>query len=232
MLLAVVLGIELVAHFYIEMLWFQELGYLQVFFTRLRWQFFLATLGTLFSFLCLARHYRRARQQAWPTVVSQSRPTTSRYLPKLPPPDLSPPRTAPLGLAWLLPLIILINLLLAALVIYYGQIAISAWTLDFTLPEIIPAVPKPFQVKVLWEWFYDLPSNLLSGLILLGIVGLTWGGRAWALTTLITVLSLTWGAILAGNWTHIVQFLQYQDFPGQDPQFGRNIGFYIFHLQL
>ncbi|BFM38176.1 UPF0182 family protein [Synechocystis sp. LKSZ1] len=228
--LAGVLGIELVAHFYIEMLWFQELGYLQVFFTRLRWEFLLATAGTLLSLAFLGWHYRQARGLAWPAVISSNRRLTSRYLPQPPPLDSTPPRTAPLGLAWLLPLIIGIELLLAALVIYYGKTALTAWTLDFNLPEIIPAVPKPFQVKVLWEWFYDLPSNLLSGLILLGIVGLTWWRRTWALPTLITILSLMGGGILAGNWTHIVQFLHYQNFPAQDPQFGRNIGFYIFYL--
>ncbi len=228
-------GIELIARLFVEMLWFRELGYLRVYFTRLGWELGIGLTCTVFSLFFLSYNLRQARQFAWPMTAAPPSPLPrpslkSRYLPFPEPSDQRPAHTHPWRLSTLLPLVMVIHLLIAALVLYYCKTAIEVWTPDFTLPNISPAVPQPFQIQVLIQGLSTLPSNILSGFILLAIAAVSLWRRSWSLPVLMVLLSLVWGAIMAGSWTHIVQFFHAQSFGAVDAQFGRDISFYIFQM--
>ena len=45
------------------------------------------------------------------------------------------------------------------------------------------------------------------------------------------MLAIIFGSIAAGNWDTILQFLHAKPFGVDDPQFGRDIGFYVFDLE-
>ena len=147
------LGAELIAHLAIETLWFQELGYLDIFLTRLGWQLGLALGTTLISGSFLGHHYRQAQgltganellgkteftKSPLPTLIP------SRYLPLPPLKAESPLGRAPvLGLPVLLFLILGINLLIAWVIVQAVQGAIAVWTPDFNLPNLTSAVATP-----------------------------------------------------------------------------------------
>jgi hypothetical protein len=230
------LGAELIAHLAIETLWFQELGYLDIFLTRLGWQLGLALGTTLISGFFLAHHYRQAQSLAGttqglgkPEFTKSPLPTLipSRYLPLPPLKAESPLGRAPvLGLPVLLFLILGINLLIAWVIMQTVQGAIAVWTPDFTLPNLTSAVAIPQA---------DIPNKSLPFDIWL----LTGGGFLAALTLwqtqrtvqgLILILSLLWGAFIAGNWTRILKFFHPIFFEQTDPQFGKDISFYIFQV--
>ena len=204
--LALWLGINLA----VEMLWFQELDYLSVYLTRLGWQ----VGGGMVVFACSLGfslyHLRRARHLSRSTLE---------------------PQTRPLRLPWLLVIVIFLYLLLGAMGVYYAQVALRAWTVDFTLPSITPTVPAPFELRLLIQKVVNFRfsgAQVLTGMaIAIALAGL---GRKGSFLALTILLSALWGLIVAGNWTHTAQFFFPQPFLEQDAQFGHNIGFYIFNL--
>ena len=235
--------LEIIAHIYVESLWFQELNVQYVFWKRVWWQGAIALLSGTISWLFVARQVRLAHGLAYKdeqaSVVAQTNTPVpipmavgSRYLP-LPQPIVRPnTHSRPLFLPVLLPLIIGLQFILVALVMYYIFVTIQVWTPDYTLPNITPAVPQPFRL----HWLFTNLGNLRAQLGvtafagILTLVGLLRGPRL--LPGLVILLSGVWGLLLAGNWSRLLLSLNPQSFNKVDPQFHRDISFYIFQLPL
>ena len=153
-ILIAVISLELIAHLSAEILWFRELGYLSIFLTRLGWQLALLAGVTALSLVFCWRNLTIAQKLSQaPTELKATDPiftptVESRFLPL---PDFSqalrPAKTRSLKLSVLLPLVISLNFVIAALVIYYSKVAIADWTIDFTLPDLTPPVPSPFDLS-------------------------------------------------------------------------------------
>ncbi|MEB3174934.1 MAG: UPF0182 family protein [Cyanobacteriota bacterium] len=195
----------------VELLWFGELDYLSVFLTRLAWQVGVGAGVFAVSLVLLSHCLGRAD-------------ALSREIGAV-------PQTRSLKLPWFLALLALFYLLLGALAFYYGQVALEAWTVDFTLPALTPQVPQPFGLGWILggvtQWQTSAAKGLTVIALTLGLVLLR--GRP-ALTALTLGLSALWALTLAGNWTRVAQFFYRQPFGAVDPQFGLDLGFYVFNL--
>lgn len=233
-------GLAIIAQIYGENLWFQELGQQAVFWRRVRWQSGIAVVCAALSWAFLRYQVHLAQHRAYPQALprEQSQPVPllvgagSRYLPL---PTAPAPRLAharPLLLPVLLPLIMGLQFVLVALVMYYVFVTIQVWTPDYTLPNITPAVPRPFHLN----WLFTNLQNFRAQFLLTACVGLLtviglWRGTI-LLPNLILLISGVWGFLLSGNWSRLLLSLNLQAFSGADPQFHRNISFYIFRLPL
>ncbi|AIE73584.1 MULTISPECIES: UPF0182 family protein [unclassified Synechocystis] len=236
--------LEVIARIYVENLWFQELHFQSVFWKRVQWQGSIALIAGAISWGFVVLQVRIAKRLAHreaavlSATVAQSTPILmpvaagSRYLP-IPEPLMGrKAHSRPLFLPILLPLITGLQLILVALVMYYVFITIQVWTPDYTLPNITPAVPQPFHIRLLFVNFSNLPAQLAATALAgtLTLIGLLRGPRL--LPGLVFLLSAVWGMLLSGNWFRLLLSVNGQPFNAIDPQFHRDISFYIFHLPL
>lgn len=231
------ISLELVAQLWAEILWFRELGYLSIFLTRLGWQLTLLSGVTAFSLIFCWRNLAIAQKLSQaPTELKATDPIftptiESRFLPL---PDFSqalrPAKTPALKLSLLLPLVIGLNVVIAVMVIYYSKVAIADWTSDFTLPDLTPPVPSPFNLSLIPRFINNFQRY--SGFaIAIGCLVLSLIAKPRLSLRLISLFfSLILGTIITGNWTKILKFLYQTSFNQPDPQFNHDMGFYIFSL--
>ncbi len=232
------LSLEIIAHIYVESLWFRELNVQSVFWKRVWWQGGIALMAGAISWAFVVRQVRMAQGLAYqdsPSVTNVPPipipvAVGSQYLPLPKPKVHRPVHSRPLLLPVLLPLTIGLQFILIALVMYYVFITIQVWTPDYTLPNITPAVPQPFHIHWLFTNVENLPTQLgvtitAGGLTLISLLR---GSRL--LPGLVLFLSAVWGLLLSGNWFRLLLSLNQQSFNEIDPQFQRDISFYIFQL--
>jgi len=232
-----VISLELIAHLSAEILWFRELGYLSIFLTRLGWQLALLVGVTALSLIFCWHNLAIAQKLSqYPTEIKS---TDSIFIPTvqsrfLPLPDFSqslrPAKTPSLKLPVLLPLVIGLNLVIAVMVIYYGKVAIADWTIDFTLPDLTPPVPSPFDLSLIPRFIkgFERYSGFAIAIFVL-LIALIFKPRL-SLKVISLFFSLILGIIVTGNWTKILKFFYQTPFNQTDPQFNNDIGFYIFSL--
>lgn len=231
------ISLELIANLSAEILWFQELNYLSIFLTRLGLQSFLLIAITSLSLIFCWRNIAIAQKSSNLSnsvkyndpIITQT--IKSRFLP-LPDfsQDLRPARTRPLKLPVLLSLVIVINLLIALIVIHYSKIAIADWTLDFTLSELTLPIPVDFSLSFLPRAFKNFQyywGFIITAFLLL--ITLIYKPHS-SLKLISTFFSLTLGIVMTGNWTKILKFFYQTPFNQTDPQFNKDISFYVFAL--
>lgn len=211
--LAAVLLLQLLTVLLAEGFWFQQIGYSQVFWTRLLTQSGIGLLVFALSWAVLSSNLRRAARQSWP------------------PPTLETDRPNWVGwMNWpkLLPLVLLISLGLSSILVYLTQLAVRVWTAEVQLQ------PKPSLLLGLSisEWLNRLPGNLPSWqlVVAVGITGLLLIFPQSLLPLTAMVTSLGFAGLLAGQWDRILLALHPQAFNQVDPLFQRDIGFYLFRL--
>ncbi|QUS60265.1 UPF0182 family protein [Synechocystis sp. PCC 7338] len=238
------MGLEIIARIYVENLWFRELNFQSVFWKRLRWQGSITLVAGFISWAFIVFQVKVANRLAHEEAQLKSLAVTqaasapvpvaigSRYLPMPAPPVGPKAHSRPLPLPVLLPLIIALQIILVALVMYYVFITIQVWTPDYTLPNITPAVPQPFRLRLLFTNFSNgraqLGATALAGI--LALIGVLRGPKL--LPGLVFILSGVWGLLLSGNWFRLLLSFNSQSFNAIDPQFHRDISFYIFQIPL
>lgn len=225
------LTFDLVARLVSEVLWFQELGYLGVFWRRVLtkgaiWAIAcLGTIGFLWGNLAIAASWR------------------SQHAPDL---DLQPhdilwgqrlPSRQGLGLSWLLPLVLGLNSVLGLMLLYFGQLAGQYWrprgwqaSTFLNLPSVTLPVPDRFLSSALSELLTQVMSySWQAGVLVAVVVGLTIAPLT-GLRSLAVFLAVSFGLILAGHWGQVLQFFYPTPFNSLDPLFQRDISFYVFTL--
>ncbi|MBD2336801.1 UPF0182 family protein [Calothrix sp. FACHB-156] len=229
--LLVVLGSRLP----VEIFWFQEVGYLQVFLLRL------VTKATIWVFVVgittvyLLANLFLAERLKYPQPV-RSQPLSSEFARFLNP-DYDPrnlarsfdPRRFPaIRLHWLLPLALGFSLLLTLMLAYYGEIAISYWNPEFTKASLL--VSDRFQLEAIWQMVRRIYSQVwyLSLVLVIAIAILIY--PRLSLRAIAIVMSLLFGQIIYQNWGKILQYLFRTAFNDTDPLFVKDISFYIFSL--
>ncbi|MGI0486736.1 UPF0182 family protein [Pantanalinema rosaneae CENA516] len=243
-LLTVLLGIglllDLVSRLGAEILWFQEVHYLAVFLLKFQVRLILFGLVTggsalyLLGNLVLSQRLKYADpppdQQQLPQNDSRQRQRRSpNRVPLSRPPTSAIAVTSALKLRSLLPLTLALSLLIGALLVYYGHLAVNYWQAGPTLST--PFVAR-FNLKNLWQLGSQLSYQLwwLGGGIGTAIVVLIYP-RYW-LTTIAIMFSTVLGWLFSKQWAVILQYLHPTAFNTADPLFGQDIGFYIFTLPL
>ena len=264
LLLGLWLAFDLASHLVAEILWFQEVGYLPAFLLRLKTQMGLWTIASFLTATFLLGNLALARRLKYPKENPESPLTLSSV-------EYSSlklggkgakwkgetkintgysnegdrtPDPSPLTLRWLLLLVLVLGLLVALMILHYGQVALGFWHPDFRLPTVTPALPTAFRPSLIWQLLgqqVEIPSSIwqvlqhppvaiLRLILLVGIaIAVIVNPQFW-LTAIAVGLSLFFGQALSANWGRLLQYFHPTTFNNTDPLFGKDISVYIFAL--
>jgi uncharacterized protein len=224
------LVVELASRLVAEILWFQEVGYLQVLLLRLKTQGLLGVIPTAISAVFLMGNLALSRRLKHPTEETKSpisgalfasvnlKKTGKNY-------QLSVAQP-PIAFPWLLLLLFGLSSIAGLMVIHCGQLAAGSLA-DFSI-----APPIQLEIQSIQQIAVQLFSNwwqlgLLLGLMLAVIIKPDFWLRAIAL-----FLSLAIGIIAASLWTKVLPYFHHPNFNINDPIFRQDISFYIFVLPI
>ncbi len=202
--------LDLLSFLLAEGLWFQEVGYLPVFTTRLIAQgalglvIFSLSLGFLGVNLAIAHRHARSKP------IRDESPNGIR-------------------LAGLLPLTLLLSLLIGLLVLHHGQIALSHWHPSL-VPRATPVLPQPFNPIVVLQSLWQPKIRETIAVLAMMAMLLLYPQRILGAIALFT--SLAFSLIASERWTTLLLALSPTTFNATDPLFKADIGFYIFSLPL
>ncbi|BAZ02416.1 hypothetical protein NIES37_64280 [Tolypothrix tenuis PCC 7101] len=229
--LLVVLGSRLP----VEVFWFQEVGYLQVFLLRLvtKTTIWVFVVGITAVYL-LVNLFLAERLKYPPPVTSQ--PLSSEFTrllsPQSDPRNLArsfdPRRFPAIRLHWLLPLALGFSLLVGLMLAYYGEIAISYWNPAFSKTSLL--VSDRFQLETIWQLARQIFSQVWYLSLVLGIAIAILIYPRLSLRAIAIVISLLFGQIIYQNWAKILQYFFRTAFNDTDPLFIKDTSFYIFSL--
>jgi uncharacterized protein len=205
--------IEIGARLGAEILWFQELGYLPMYLLRLGTQglvgvvVFAITTVYLLGNLALAQRLKSPDYQ-----------------------ENSPSARRPQTLRWLLPLTLGLSLLTIAILVHYGRMAMSQWSVDPDLPSVVPPAPVLLRPELCWQLLTQIFTNgwVTVGVIALAIAILIY--PRWLLRMIAPILSLFIAGVLSRQWLRILPLFQATAFNSNDPVFGQDISLYVFSL--
>ncbi len=209
-------GLDLLARLGAELLWFQEVGYLNMYLLRLATQgalwvvTFTLSLGYLLGNLALAQRLKYDDSHDRLPLVSPSNPA--------------------IKLRWLLPLVFGLSMVAIALLWHYGQALVSQWQLDPNLPTVAPTMPVLFRSETLWHLGIQSFSHGWIAIALLGLAIALLRSPRFVLTAIALVLSSLVSVVVARQWVRVLPSLQAVSFHQTEPVFNQDIGFYVFSL--
>jgi uncharacterized protein len=217
LLLVLVPIVEIGARLGAEILWFQEVGYLPMYLLRLVTQGILGVVVFTITTVYLLWNLALAQRLKFPN----------------PPPDrqqVSLYTRRPQTLRWLLPLTLSLSLLVVAILVHYGRMAMSQWYIDPDLPTVVPPTPVLFRPELIGQLIAQLLVNgwVTFGVIVLAIAILVY--PRWLLRTIAPILSMLIAWVLSRQWMRILPYFQATAFNSNDPVFGRELSLYIFSL--
>jgi uncharacterized membrane protein (UPF0182 family) len=200
-----------------EILWFQKLGYLSVFFIRLEIKISLFFSTFILSLLFLFGNLRLAQKQSWRGEE----------------PHLNlPPQSPVLKLRLLLPIVIAFCLLIAVSLVYHTQVAHQIWRLNLRLPNLNPPLPSPLEISLLKQLLGQISNQIWQlGVVIIILFLLLWKTKFW-LKTITIYQAIVFGLVISGNWIRVLRYFYVVPFDKQDPLFGHDLSFYVFKLPL
>ncbi len=236
-LLGLWLAFELLSHLVVEALWFQEVSYLNPFVKRLLWQLGLFWGTTGFSLWFLLSNLRQADYYQWHSIPEppplQRRRRRGSWSDRTPgKPKTILPESRSFALSWLLTLVFCLGGLIGLMLIYYSQVVYDVWTPDLTLPNVTPPLPSAFYFNSIPQLLSQITQNLWKVGIIGVLILLTLLRVKICLRTMAIIFSVIFGLVISGNWTRILKYFNLTPFSEIDPQFGRDISFYIFELPI
>ncbi|MFB2917707.1 MULTISPECIES: UPF0182 family protein [Aerosakkonema] len=218
LLLGLWLVYDLLSHLAVEILWFNEVGYLSVFLLSLKTQLGLwaiaSTASTVFIVLNLwiARRWQHPKPE---TTKAQIRVSSVTRTIKLP---------------WLLPIVVVLSFLIGMMLIHYGRAALNFWQPDRSSATAPPLLPPRFDFSSIWQ-ILGLPSGQIWWLGVLTIMAIPIISRPqFCLKAVGLLMSLCFGVIISGYWAEVLQYFHPILFNRTDPLFHRDISFYVFIL--
>jgi uncharacterized membrane protein (UPF0182 family) len=208
------LGILVVAN----SLWFTEMGYLNTFLKQLSWQLGLGWGSAILSLLFIFTNLRLAQRFRWQKPREDSYPLSSQ--------------SPSINLLGLLIIATGIGAWIGSMLLYYSKLALSLWTPDFNLPNLSSSLNSPLQIAWIRQVLTDISSNLWQGLIIsLLVLGLLIKTE-YFLRIISIVFTVMLSFIIAGQWANFLKYFYGVPFNINDPQYGNDLGFYIFQLPL
>ena len=225
-LLGLWLSIEIFARLGVEMLWFEEVGYLPIYLLRLKTQGLLGIVVFTLTAVYLGGNLALA-QRLNSTLAELNRQQAAKKRTGI---DLESPRVLTvLNLRWLLPLSLSLSLSIGAILVYYLRVAVSQWDIDSSLP-VAPPVPVLFRPEAIWQLGKQLGGNgsMAVGVGILSIAMLIYPRFLVRSIALILSISISW--VILQQWTHVLPYFQATAFGHTDPVFDRDISAYVFGL--
>lgn len=221
LLLGLWLGFDLVSHGVAEVLWFGEVGYLSTFLVQLKtqlglWAIALAMLGFLMGNLALAQRLKHPKP-----LGEQVDNRSSQHI-----------STSGFGLSVLLPVSLGLALLMVLMLLHYGQLGASFWHPTDSPDLRLNVETRNFaSLKGLFHFPFGTSASAFVALGLgLAIALLIY--PQFLLPSISLLISLSFGLVLSGHWTRILQYSYPTSFNSTDPLFGQDISFYVFQLPL
>jgi uncharacterized membrane protein (UPF0182 family) len=235
-LFALLLVFELVSYLVAEILWFQEVDYLWVFWGRLATQWILMAFTLIVTSVFWLGNLALANRLKHTSNKNRNREITSEKLTHnlknilLLKSKINP--GYPIKLPWLLPIIIVFSLSISLILLYYGKVAVRYWHTGLNLPNILPTLPIQFGIDSLQKIVTDLLSNWwqLGAPLTLTIALLIF--PRFLLNALAVLISLCLSLIISNQWAKVLQFFHPVAFNIADPLFNKDLSFYIFSLPI
>ncbi|MEG4572552.1 UPF0182 family protein [Microcoleus sp. N3A4] len=238
-LILVLLGLWLVFEFAsgiaAEILWFQEVGYLQVFLLKLKTQGLLGTIAIavssafFFGNLALARRLQHPAEEIKSPVAAalfaslRAKKTGKNY-------EL-PVAKSQITFSWLLLAVFGLSSIATLTAIHCGLLAASSITY-FGIADNLPAPPVQLGIESIQQIAVQLFSHWWQlGLLLVTILAVAIKPDFW-LRAIALFLSLAIGLIAVSRWTKVLQYFHPTNFNTTDPLFNQNISFYVFILPI
>lgn len=257
-LIIILLGLwfaaRIVANIVVEILWFQEVNYLPILIKRWQIQILLWVLVFcvssiyLWSNLAVANRWkwRWLQSQGWlknssPFVKKSDLPVTknssnkalantSFINPKFAETTSNKSSSRIIHLSGLLSLVIFSCLALALLFLYYAYLTFGSWQIESSLFSHFPRFLINFREIYPIDIVGYSKNHYKEIIFTIFLSGLLISSRKVGLSIIAIATSVLFGLLVAGNWSSVLQFYQPTLFNDTDPQFGRDIGFYIFIL--
>lgn len=239
--IALVLGLwllfELASRLVAEILWFDEVGYLQEFLLRLQTQIglwaiaFLISISFLLGNLVIAnrlKHPSGKMGRRWERGNTESMDERfSASFVRLP-----TSTSSTLKLRLLIPAVVGLSALAGVVLIYYVQTAFDLWFVNIKLPTL------SWQLPPLLQFFSQLfrseeirLSAVNAGLLVFLTIAILITHQFW-LKAIALLISLLLAFLLSARWVTVLQFFQATSFNSTDPLFNRDISFYVFSLPI
>lgn len=227
LLLGVWLVFDLVSHLAAEILWFDEVGYSEVFWLRLNTQLllwcaaFLTAVSFLLANLTIAKRlsYKVSQQKHKSTQHDSLRTDVINHV------STRLTTHDSLQLRFLLPVVICLSVCAGMIFTYYAQETLKIWHINWEVPkqfQLVLSIFKGTQVSI---------SILQAGLVV-GITLLTLIFHFSSLLAFGLIQSLLLGFLFLAHWDKFLEFFNFTRFNLTEPLFERDIGFYVFSLPI
>ncbi|MFM7406747.1 MAG: UPF0182 family protein [Cuspidothrix sp.] len=239
--LGVWLFLDIVSYLSAEILWFQEVGYVQVFLVRLLTQssiwlcIFSFSLAYFLVNLNLAQklQYSQFDHPMGGKITKLSRELTTFLSPQHHKHDQNYPGdifNSKIKLILLLPLTLGLSLLISLMLAYYGEIAFSYWGNNINNSTLPLHLFFPSQTILNWG------KKIINHRLYLGLVGtlsiVLLIYHKFLLRIIAIIFSVILASILSQHWSKLLLSLHSIPFNDSEPLFGKNISFYIFSLPI
>ncbi|PLZ93084.1 UPF0182 family protein [Fischerella thermalis] len=228
---------ELASRLIAEILWFDEVGYLQEFLLRLQTQIglwaiaFLISISFLLGNLVIAnrlKHPSGKMGRRWGRGNKES--MDERFSASSP--GLPTSASSTLKLRLLIPAVVGLSALAGVVLIYYAQTAFDLWFVNIKLPIL------SWQLPPLLQFFSQLYRSeeiripaVNAGLLVFLTIAILITHQFW-LKAIALLISLLLAFLLSARWVTVLQFFQATSFNSTDPLFQRDISFYVFSLPI
>ncbi|MDF0555233.1 UPF0182 family protein [Kamptonema sp. UHCC 0994] len=230
------LVLEFVSYIVAEVLWFEEVGYLSVFWRRVvtEWVLFAFTLAVTFGFwlgnLALANRLK------FPSNQDRERDSKSKNLTRnFTNTSLLRNRKKSKTQIELIGLILFafgLSLLISYAILYYGKIAVRFWNIDISLANTLLPLPIEFRIDSIGQMAKDLLFDWWQlGVLITFTIILTIAPQFW-LNAVAILMSLGLALISSHHWAKVLQYLQPTAFKITEPLFNLDLSFYVFTLPI
>ncbi|NJK56543.1 MAG: UPF0182 family protein [Pleurocapsa sp. SU_5_0] len=242
---------EFSSRLFAEILWFQEVEYLSVFLVTRASQYILWFSATLVSGLFMGVNLWLASRWEWQWLPKDEwhdaglsvtpeqkqlldRKITSAIQNKQVARSSTEKKTysSQLKLPFLLTAAICVAVGIIYILINCTDLALSIWQTSYRLPQIATAFKPPLDSFNLKNLTGFIVTYLRQLIVVISLVGLLLWKPKISLRAIAILLSIVFGVIAAANWTVFLRFFNPSEFELADPQFGYDIGFYIFRFPL
>ncbi|MEG3927265.1 MULTISPECIES: UPF0182 family protein [unclassified Microcoleus] len=226
---------ELASRIVAEILWFQEVGYLQVFLLKLKTQGLLGTIAIAVSSVFLLGNLALARRLQHPAEEMKS-PVAEALFASLMANKREknyelPVAKSQITFSWLLLAVLGLSSIATFIVIHCGLLAANSLTY-LGIAGNLPAPPVQLGIESLQQIAVQLFSHWWQlGLLLGAMLAVAIKPDFW-LRAIALFLSLAIGLIAASRWTNVLQYFHPTNFNTTDPLFNQNISFYVFILPI
>ncbi len=231
LLAALGLAFELASRIVAEILWFQEVGYLEILLLRLKTQGLLGVIATAISAVFLLGNLALARRLQLPFEDIKSAVPQSLFA--LPRADKTgknyqlPVAKSQVTFSGLLVAVFGLSSIAVLTVIHCGQLAANSLGY-FGRDGSLPPLPIQLDMQSIQQGAVQLFSSWWQLALLLGAILTVAIKPEFWLRTIALFLSLAIGLIAVSRWTKVLQYLHPTNFNTIDPLFNQNISFYVF----